>query len=65
MNEANDKGHAKVFIFKTEYGYAVTPSPVVVPTNATLEFLNLSRVTATLSIPGAKPPKLEVGPGAS
>jgi len=50
---ANNKGHAKVFIIRTEYGYAVTPSPVVVPRRgATLDFENLSHVPATVSIPG-------------
>jgi hypothetical protein len=49
----NDKGRAKVFIIRTEYGYAVSPSPVVVPRpGGTLDFENLSDVTATLSILG-------------
>ena len=44
---------AKVFIIQTEYGYDVSPSPVVVPREKpVLYFENLSNVTATVSIPG-------------
>ena len=46
----------KVFIIKAEYGYAVSPSPVLVPRpKGTLDFENLSDVTATVSIPGVHP----------
>ena len=44
---------AKVFIIKTEYGFAVSPSPVVVPRpEGALYFENLSDVPVTVSIPG-------------
>ena len=40
----------KVFIIQTEYGYAVSPSPVVVPRKkAALSFENLTNVPATIS----------------
>lgn len=43
--------NAKVFIIKTEYDYAVSPSPVVVPRpKGSLEFENLSDVTAKVTI---------------
>jgi hypothetical protein len=51
--------NAKVFIIKAEYGYSVSPSPVLVPRpKGTLEFENLSDVAATVSIPGV----LDKGP---
>ena len=53
---ANEEGRVKVFIIKTEYGYAVSPSPVVVPSRgATLYFENLTNVTAKISIPDERP----------
>jgi len=60
--EANDRRRPKVFIIKTEYGYAVSPSPVVAKSGATLYFENLTNVKATVSIPGAKPADFEVLP---
>jgi hypothetical protein len=57
---ANDERGAKVFIIKTEYGYAVSPSPVVVPRgSATLVFENLSDVPATVFIPNSEPLPLD------
>ena len=53
---------AKVFIIQTEYGFSVSPSPVVVPRSvATLEFENLSDVSATITIPDTKPLPLNGG----
>ena len=48
---------AKVFIIQTEYGYAVSPSPVVVPRKkGVLFFENLTNVPATISgIPHVDP----------
>lgn len=44
MNEAaKTNGCVKVYIFKEEYGYEVSPSPVVVPRpNGAICFVNLS-----------------------
>jgi hypothetical protein len=57
------RGRAKVFIIKADYAYEVSPSPVVVPKRrTTLQFENLSDVTATVSIPGARPAELKLQP---
>lgn len=61
MSAAQDeKVHApKVFIIKGEYGYAVSPSPVVVPQGCrTLVFENLAGGPATVFIPNTEPLKL-------
>jgi hypothetical protein len=53
---------AKVFIIQTEYGFSVSPSPVVVPKSvATLEFENLSDVSATITIPDTESLPLKGG----